>query len=538
MIHKKKVLLFAALLSATLVLAGQGFCEPGLKDVKGHWAEEHICLMIDRNLLAGYPDNTFKPNKQITRKEFMAILARANQLENAVEPPYFEDVIETDWAYPYIQALAQDRIIHPEDYEGKLNPNGSISRVEIAVMLVRAAGLEKECNKTSTLTTFSDIPEWARGYVTTALNHGLITGYPSGAFGPNNSATRAEAGLMVLRLLDPKTRPAVWEERYTFAGNTLKVVRINFNRDDIEIKPALAGKIKDTAYLADIAKQSKAIAAINGTYFSAYTNNGGDFGEPYHTLLVDGQWIHFNFSGTTMGITRDKQILMAPIRMWAQGATNGDWGNWTAWSMNHTAPNIIGIFTKYRGETTNMADGITFTVKQGKIVSKGGPDVPIPDDGYVVFVSNSKINKWTNGMFPVGGYLKYRVRFYTRDDKPYPWESDWQNVHHAIGCGPRLVTSGNVTVNPQSEGFTEAKQTTMSANRSGVGVTQDNIVMFVTCTSLTPEGFGEAMADLGAYNAMQLDGGASSCLYYDGTYLTSPGRKINNGLVVIEKPQK
>lgn len=40
------------------------------------------------------------------------------------------------------------------------------------------------------------------------------------------------------------------------------------------------------------------------------------------------------------------------------------------------------------------------------------------------------------------------------------------------------------------------------------------------------------MKKAGAYQAMNLDGGASSGLYYNGKYLTTPGRKISNALVV------
>jgi exopolysaccharide biosynthesis protein len=96
------------------------------------------------------------------------------------------------------------------------------------------------------------------------------------------------------------------------------------------------------------------------------------------------------------------------------------------------------------------------------------------------------------------------------------------------------VTNGVVTVNPVAERYTEDKQNTLAANRGAVGVTSDNIVMFVTCTSLTPQAFGEAMLDLGSWNAMQVDSGGSSALWYDGEYLAGPGRMINNGLLVIQ----
>ncbi len=164
-----------------------------------------------------------------------------------------------------------------------------------------------------------------------ALNHGLVTGYDDATFRPNGNATRAEAGLTVLRLLDIKVRPATWVERYTYPGemgtNTLKVVRVNFNRDDIEIRPALAGSIQENAYLEDIAKKEGALAAINGGYFSAY--GGADLREPFNGLAIDGQWVHFQYQGTALGITWDKRIIMDPIRMAIEGSTNGRAGTWT-----------------------------------------------------------------------------------------------------------------------------------------------------------------------------------------------------------------
>lgn len=539
---------FRLLMALVLVVAGV-FClgvtsrsalaAAVLGDVSGHWAETYVNQMVEQGILTGYPDGTFRPDNSISREEFAAVLARAKGLKAPdTETQYFADVGPDNWSYGNIQALAHAGIVHPEDYDGKLQPGTPITRVEIATMLVRAAGLEGEVAKKGSLVSFKDsIPSWAKGYVTVALNHGLVTGYDDGTFRAQGKATRAEAGLMVLRMLDPKVRPATWVERYTYPGktgtNTLKVVRVNFNRDDIEIRPGIAGTLRENAYLEDIALKEGAIAAVNGGYFSAY--GGADFREPFNALVIDGKWQHLQYQGTCLGITRDKRIIMDPIRMTIYGSTNGVWGEWTAWQLNHTASNMIAMFTPLRGKTTNMTDGITFTVRGGRVVSKGGPDVEIPEDGYVIFVSNSRIDQWTDMMFPIGGVLDFKMRFWDHKDVPYPNTQDWQQILHAIGCGPRMVTSGRVTVNPIAENYTEAKQTTMSYNRSGVGVTSDNIVMFVTCTSLTPQEFGEAMLDLGSYNAMQMDSGGSSGLWYDGEYLTGPGRMINNALCVIQK---
>ena len=45
-------------------------------DVDGHWSKENIQYITDKGLIDGYPDGSFRPNGQITRAEFVMILAR------------------------------------------------------------------------------------------------------------------------------------------------------------------------------------------------------------------------------------------------------------------------------------------------------------------------------------------------------------------------------------------------------------------------------------------------------------------------------
>lgn len=535
----RSIFLFLSALALSLALATE--TAHAASDVSGHWAERYIQTMMEKQIIQGYPDGTFRPDNLITREEFAAVLARAKKLPpSASTANTFDDVPRERWSSEYIESLVSSGIIHPQDYGKNFSPNYPITRAEIVVWLVRAAGLEGEIYKNSQLISFSDtMPDWTRGYVTVALNHGLVTGYSDGTFGLFRNATRAEAGLMVLRLLDPKARPAVWQETYVYDApsgrNTLKVIRVNFNRPDVELRPAMAGKIKDTAWLQEIALNSGAIAAINGTYLSAYSNANGDFGEPYNTLLIDGTWVHFTSAGTTMGITADRQIVMAPVRMTIDGYSNGRPSQWVAWSVNHTSPEAFAVFNKYRGSSVGISGGVTFTVRNGKVVSRNEGDTAIPEDGYVIYFPPNTLNKWVEAALRPGNSVDFRVKFTDHMNNPYYAEPALYRMQHAIGGGPRLVSSGMVTVNPQAEGFTEPKQISLPLNRSAVGVTRDNIVMLVTCTKMTPQEFGEAMLDLGSYNAMQLDGGASSSLWYNGAYLTDPGRKINNALVVITK---
>lgn len=102
----------------------------------------------------------------------------------------------------------------------------------------------------------------------------------------------------------------------------------------------------------------------------------------------------------------------------------------------------------------------------------------------------------------------------------------------ALQAGPRLVVNGKVAIDVKAEGFKDPKILTGGGARSALGLTRDHKLILLTSGGATIPQLAEIMKQAGAYQAMNLDGGASSGLYYNGKYLTQPGRKISNALVV------
>ena len=108
----------------------------------------------------------------------------------------------------------------------------------------------------------------------------------------------------------------------------------------------------------------------------------------------------------------------------------------------------------------------------------------------------------------------------------------WGGVQEAIACGPRLLTDGKITVDPAREGFSDSKVLMLSAGRSAIGITADGSLLLVISRGTIRE-LAQQMKDLGAVQAMNLDGGASSGLWLRGKYLVKPGRLISNVLMVM-----
>ena len=110
----------------------------------------------------------------------------------------------------------------------------------------------------------------------------------------------------------------------------------------------------------------------------------------------------------------------------------------------------------------------------------------------------------------------------------------WPKVREGIGCGPRLLTDGRVKLDMRGEKFTDPKVLSLSTERSAVGVTRDRQLLLVTTSGTIPQ-LAAIMKSLGAYQAMNLDGGASSGLWLRGRYLRSPGRNLSNCLLILPR---
>ncbi|WP_054955294.1 phosphodiester glycosidase family protein [Paenibacillus dakarensis] len=102
----------------------------------------------------------------------------------------------------------------------------------------------------------------------------------------------------------------------------------------------------------------------------------------------------------------------------------------------------------------------------------------------------------------------------------------------AVQAGPRLVVNGKVSLDLKNEGFKDPKILTGGGARSALGITKDHKLILLTTGGATIPQLAEIMKQAGSYQAMNLDGGASSGLYYNGSYLTTPGRQISNAIIV------
>ncbi|KNY26606.1 S-layer homology domain-containing protein [Pseudobacteroides cellulosolvens] len=163
-------------------------------DIFGHWAEERIISMIENGAIAGYPDGSVKPDIDMTRAEVITSLIKAIGLEPSKNPKLkFADIKSIpDWAHGYIQ-VALDKGIVAGYPDNTYKANNKVTRSEFLVMAMKAFTYQASKNTALKFKDTKDIPSWALGYVAKAVETTIIEGYKEdNTIKPNKKITRAE----------------------------------------------------------------------------------------------------------------------------------------------------------------------------------------------------------------------------------------------------------------------------------------------------------------------------------------------------------
>lgn len=181
-------------------------------DISSHWAGSTIKMMANKFIIEGRSGSTtkFDPQSSITRAEFASYIVRGLGLSGSrSDAAKYKDVTAGTVTAAYIGAASKAGIV-TGNTDGTFKPNSPITRQEMAVMMSRAAKaaavtISLPSSESSYLSKFSDrtkVASWAKSDLAKAVYMGVITGQTETTFGPTKNATRAEAIVMIKRLLE------------------------------------------------------------------------------------------------------------------------------------------------------------------------------------------------------------------------------------------------------------------------------------------------------------------------------------------------
>ncbi len=183
--------------------------QPGFSDLNsGHWAWPILSDLNQRNLIAGYPDGTFRPADPMTRAEFATQLAQLFNLpverSRLGGETLYTDMAPGYWAYGNVQQAVQMGFLsgYPD---GTFLPDQTVSRIHVIVALANGLLLKSSSSPTTALNSYSDqeqVPPWALSSLVAATEARLVVNYPNrNQLAPNRPASRAEVAVMLHRAL-------------------------------------------------------------------------------------------------------------------------------------------------------------------------------------------------------------------------------------------------------------------------------------------------------------------------------------------------
>lgn len=185
--------------------------------------QQQFDALKSAGIVTGYPDGTAGLDKSITRAELATIIVKAIDLEPVTGVATYKDknYDVNHWAAKYIEAATQAGILTGKDAVKQLfGPSDNLTVQELAVVLVKALDLEVPAETSNTAT------EWAKGYVQAALDKGLL----ESGINYQANATRAQVVVAAHAIYEANQVPTVASYTVSEAG---KVVEFKLSNDEV-----------------------------------------------------------------------------------------------------------------------------------------------------------------------------------------------------------------------------------------------------------------------------------------------------------------
>ena len=174
------------------------------------WAMSDISVLARMGIFKGEGDRHFGPEGHLTRAQFAALMDRMFHLSPPATPEAFVDVQPGFWAYGDIEAAAPYMSVFQVPSGTAFEPDLDMTRIEVAATIGRIevaenlAQLPSAYDATAIWAQFSDgsqVPTGLEEYAAVAVKLGFMKGYPDGSFGVDRNLNRAEAAVLLYRVL-------------------------------------------------------------------------------------------------------------------------------------------------------------------------------------------------------------------------------------------------------------------------------------------------------------------------------------------------
>jgi len=299
-------------------------------DAQNYWAKDAIYSLQNNNIIKGYPDGTFRPEKPVTRAEFAVLMCRAySVIPVKKEPIAFTDVPDNYWAKEDIETASAKGFFagYPDQ---TFRPELPISRVQATIVL---AALQRDYlvvfdsgelqplypqdyvspfNPGKLLQRYfddaADIPSYAKKMMAMAVINRMVLNYPDvRKFHPNRSATRGEIAALIRQSLKTTRRDSPY-----LATNNIFVIPPIFQSAG-SFSGGLAGAKKEgdkKSGFIDSTGEFVIAPSSERTYYTHFSeglagvsiNNKGGYIDKSENIVIEPQFVDYTLGKFKEGL--------------------------------------------------------------------------------------------------------------------------------------------------------------------------------------------------------------------------------------------
>jgi hypothetical protein len=327
----------------------------------------------------------------------------------------------------------------------------------------------------------------------------------------------------------------------TWNINALRVDLSRLRLDVIRANDAAIGLERVSA----IAARTNALAAINAGYF----RTSGEFlGDSTGTLQIDGVlWSEPDRGRASVGLVRGRhgRLLFGHVIWQASIELAGERRTIDGVNRGRGADEIVVFTPQFGAAALTDATGLEAVARAGRIVdihdNAGG--TVIPRDGFVISARGDGA-AWLRRLARTGARVKISMALKPADPSS---RTNWASAEDIVGAGPQLVRNGRIDITDEREKVLPAFRSETHPRTAIAALSDGRALLLVADGRHPPERVGLALDDLarlfielGARDAINLDGGGSSTMVVQGNIVNAPSdatgeRPVSDAIVIKRK---
>jgi hypothetical protein len=335
---------------------------------------------------------------------------------------------------------------------------------------------------------------------------------------------------------------------------TINALRIDLAQVRLDVVHALDAAV-GLETTSSMAERRGAIAAINGGYFRT---TGTFRGDSTGTLQIDGTLLSEpDRARAAVGFIRSRagatQLMFGHVTWEAAIDAGGQKRTLDGVNRPRGADEMVLFTPAFHQTTLTDASGTEIVVRRGRVteVREEAGSTPIPPDGFVLSVRGAA-REWAREHLRRRARVKVSAALKPADGVAAGEraKNPWSTAEDVVGGGPKIVTAGRVDITLEREKVQPSFSTTRHP-RTAIASLPGNKALLVVVDGRQPaisvgmslDELARLMIELGAIDAINLDGGGSSTMTIGGKVVNHPSdltgeRPVSDAILVLPSPSR